>query len=140
MQLIGPIATKICKQCLLEFPVSEFYKHSETKDRLRSECKRCWSVNSNKYHIDNRETILPKRREYHFKTNYNISLHELDLLKEAQQYRCAICNKLEPLVVDHCHISNKLRSLLCAKCNQGLGSFNDNPQTLRDAADYIEAH
>jgi hypothetical protein len=53
---------------------------------------------------------------------------------------CPICQ--EPFIktphVDHDHITGKIRSLLCDSCNKGLGFFKDDPQILRDAADYLE--
>lgn len=56
---------------------------------------------------------------------------------------CAICGTHESqegraLAIDHCHVSGKPRGVLCGRCNKGLGLFYDNPELLRNAADYIE--
>lgn len=59
---------------------------------------------------------------------------------------CACCHtplavlRGKNLVVDHCHETSKIRGLLCHNCNLGLGNFKDDPNILRAAADYIEAH
>lgn len=36
------------------------------------------------------------------------------------------------------HQDNHVRELLCFTCNNGLGSFKDDPVRLRAAAEYIE--
>jgi len=60
--------------------------------------------------------------------------------------RCAICN-IELLgkgqaanapSFDHDHSTGLFRDWLCSRHNRGIGSFNDDPQLLRKAADYIE--
>jgi len=43
-------------------------------------------------------------------------------------------------VVDHDHVSNKVRGLLCGKCNSALGYFEDNPVAMICAAHYILSH
>lgn len=34
------------------------------------------------------------------------------------------------LALDHCHISGKIRGLLCNRCNRGLGFFEQEDPTL----------
>ncbi len=64
----------------------------------------------------------------------------------AQKGVCAICHKtckpvgrkLGRLSVDHDHTTQKVRGLLCGKCNLGLGYFGDSPDTLVNAILYLE--
>lgn len=67
----------------------------------------------------------------------------------AQDGLCAICGKGETdtfkgktkrLSVDHDHATGDIRSLLCARCNRGIGMFLDEPRLLRLAAIYLEQH
>jgi len=46
----------------------------------------------------------------------------------------------EELHIDHCHQTGKIRGLLYRRFNIGLGLFEDNPDLLRAAADYLEKH
>ncbi len=66
-----------------------------------------------------------------------------------QNYVCAICNnpetiidhntkQIKPLAIDHCHQSGKIRGLLCAACNIGIGHLRHNSILLRKAAKYCE--
>lgn len=50
---------------------------------------------------------------------------------------CAVCLKQEKLYVDHCHDSEKIRGLLCVKCNTGLGMLNDSVDMLDAAKRYL---
>ena len=40
--------------------------------------------------------------------------------------------------IDHNHDTEKVRGLLCQKCNQGLGLFKDSAKILRKAAKYLD--
>lgn len=58
---------------------------------------------------------------------------------------CAICReppsgKRNRLCVDHHHDSGMVRSLLCVRCNAGIGSFRENTRHLLSAVDYLVEH
>ena len=40
--------------------------------------------------------------------------------------------------VDHCHTTNKVRGILCAACNFGIGKFKDSTALLYLAIDYLK--
>lgn len=50
---------------------------------------------------------------------------------------CTICGSDSDLVVDHDHKKNKIRGMLCNRCNQGLGQFRDDPDLLEFARIYL---
>lgn len=67
---------------------------------------------------------------------YKISAEEFVALIELQGGHCAICP--EPWeVVDHDHLTGKVRGLLCQLCNRGLGQYGDDPELLMRAAAYL---
>ena len=67
----------------------------------------------------------------------------------AQGGTCALCDATPEsqrakyqtyFHVDHCHDTGRVRGLLCGEHNMLLGRFNDDPDLLRRAADYIDGH
>ena len=64
-----------------------------------------------------------------------------EVLKEikASVKQCVICGVEDALVVDHDHITGKVRGMLCNHCNRGLGHFRDDPMLLEFAAQYLYA-
>ena len=97
-----------------------------------------------------KEWIQAKGRRDHLRRRYNITPQEYETKLASQDYKCAVCGKdaadnkrggkLDPLHIDHCHTSGKLRDLLCYQCNSGLGQFKDNTETLQKAIDYLHKH
>jgi hypothetical protein len=71
---------------------------------------------------------------------YDLSIDRYEQMIEEQDNQCSICSasfdNWQPHV-DHDHDTNELRALLCTKCNTGLGQFQDNPDTLQKAIDYL---
>ena len=47
---------------------------------------------------------------------------------------------LNAVAVDHDHLTNEFRGLLCNGCNKGLGLFRDNIQSLNNAIKYLEGY
>lgn len=87
-------------------------------------------------------------RRWRLPGRYGITLDEYNEMLAKQNEVCAIClgpetrvargGGVQPLSVDHCHATNKVRGLLCNQCNTGLGKFKDSPDFLREAADYLD--
>lgn len=71
-----------------------------------------------------------------------ISRAEFRGIFEAQGLVCAICKRTpatsKATHLDHCHITGRIRGVLCASCNKGLGHFRDDPSLVRTAAHYLE--
>lgn len=104
---------KRCSKCRVELPLEAFARNS-IHDGYQSACRTCRS-------------LIP----------YDITPQEYRQRMERQGGRCAICKRVEKLVVDHCHDTNKVRGLLCVKCNWGLGHFEDKTERLVAAAEYL---
>jgi len=147
-----PIGTeKRCSRCLETKSINEFYK---CKNKYRKLCKNCQrkAVNKEnrkeyikKYNKENERRLQEYRKKWFqknkYRLNYNITSKDVDNMLIKQNYKCAICDR--PLIetkrnIDHNHKTNKVRGLLCAKCNHGLGMFNDDLNLLKKAVFYIK--
>lgn len=78
---------------------------------------------------------------------YKLSEQNLRDMMDIQKGCCAICDEtlVDPNIdrdyhIDHCHTSNNLRNLLCAKCNLALGLFRDDVHILERAIEYLNLH
>jgi len=88
-----------------------------------------------------RERERVRQRESGSRNNYGITLADYDQMLVQQRGGCKICWKppeTKRLCIDHCHATRDVRGLLCGKCNTGLGCFDDDPDLLRRAADYLD--
>lgn len=125
--------TKICNDCRIEKPLTEFGKVSNAKDGRNWYCKSCWSLRNK----ESRERHGGARR-YHLRRRYGVEPEEVVTMIEEQGGRCAICRARSPEHVDHDHQTGVVRGVLCYTCNAGLGSFHDSVEELRRAIEYLE--
>jgi len=140
--------TKICTDCKQELDISNFRPRSNGR-WLRSYCKTCANIRCVNWHRHNRDKSqkmsnryyhenTSKVAQYWLKHRYGISLEQYKLLVEAQDGRCGICQReCKKLHVDHDHITNKIRGLLCFHCNAALGKFGDSIEGLERAIQYL---
>jgi Recombination endonuclease VII len=93
------------------------------------------------------QVIEARRRKYaenppsRLQRMYGISDQDYEAMLARQGGTCAICKTKPPgqkLGVDHCHICNKVRRLLCPGCNLGLGHYKDDPRLTRAATAYLD--
>jgi len=58
------LPTKICGSCLVEKPVNDFRKRSDTPTGLGSDCKDCLKLKRHNHYVDNKEHTLQRTAEY----------------------------------------------------------------------------
>lgn len=76
---------------------------------------------------------------------HGITMQRYRELLAQQGGGCALCGVAKrgwargaDLHIDHCHVTGRVRGLLCGDCNTAIGRFGDDPVKLRRAADYLE--
>lgn len=86
--------------------------------------------------LKNRKRLQHQR----LKRRYGISLKYYEQILQDQGNKCAICVKSRKrgLFVDHCHITNRVRGLLCSNCNSILGMADEDIRLLKRVIYYIE--
>jgi hypothetical protein len=149
---------KKCSKCRIEKPLSEFWIYrkarGKTSGRPFARCKSCLKDQKSAWYAKNSESVATYNRSIrnkypidHLKSRlrrYAMKEDEFVYLIESQENKCAICQiSLDitgRICIDHDYETGKVRSILCNKCNSGLGMFNDIPDLLRKAANYIEMH
>lgn len=90
-------------------------------------------------------TAKEKAKDTRLRREYNVTLDEKNKTLEYQAHVCYICkrkyNKTGGLLIlstDHRHSDGLVRGWLCWQCNKGVAIFQDNPQWLYNASDYLE--
>lgn len=84
--------------------------------------------------------------EKNLRLNYGITENDFLELWENQDGKCMICDtnliprgrKHNCVAIDHNHLTDEIRGLLCRGCNSGIGHFKDNPEVLIAAANYLK--
>ena len=75
---------------------------------------------------------------------FGISADDYRRMLSAQGGVCAVCRRPcatgRRLAVDHCHVTGRVRGLLCSNCNRSAGLLRDDPVLIRALAAYLEAH
>lgn len=129
------------------------YYH-KNRDKIRAQKKIYNQIPKNKlrklkinreYRTKYREQYLSYCRNYHLRTKFGIETTDYEKLLLKQDGRCAICGLLanmqkNPLSVDHCHNTGKIRGLLCTSCNTFLGLFEKHKDCLDKFRNYVLTH
>lgn len=111
---------KQCDVCWAYMPYEKFDKDHTTWDGYDHRCKKCKSS----------ERLL---------RHYGLTMGDYARMRREQENRCAICERDDKdLVIDHDHVTQKVRGLLCTLCNTGLGNFGDNVRGLQRAVNYLK--
>ncbi|KKM25050.1 hypothetical protein LCGC14_1598870 [marine sediment metagenome] len=115
---------KLCCTCKKEKPIDEFNKNKNTKDGYAFRCRLCRKEKEQSLTVGQKQ----RKRAWHLRTNYGMTIEEYSRMFEAQQGCCVICGLHQSeldmsLVVDHDHETGRIRGLLCRNCNCRLGHY-----------------
>jgi hypothetical protein len=95
------------------------------------------------------DTWRRDRRDYQLRRDYGITQADYDRMYAEQEGKCAIClkhfdlhasSRYKKLYVDHAHDMDKVRGLVCMKCNMAIGNFEDSHDNCLRAAQYLMKH
>jgi hypothetical protein len=144
---------KYCPTCKQILNINEF---STTKKGtgIGSHCKECCKIWREKLKKDHPDWQQKRQKKYNsqklawirsgLKRNFGLSYEEYLKILNFQKNKCAICGKTQKenkrmLSVDHDHKTLKLRGIVCANCNHGLGNFKDDITVLTNAIKYLSS-
>ena len=128
---------KICRRCNIPKPLSSFGLHPDTRDGRQSNCLSCGKELTKAFRAK-----TGYRRKRSLQKLYGITIEDYNNMFAAQQGKCAICGRHQSefdriFVVDHDHTTGVVRGLLCSRCNNGLGMFQDSTKLLVEAIRYL---
>ena len=120
--------SKVCCWCLISLPIDRFTSHLSTKDGYQPYCREC-------------------KRWYDLFRLHGITKKAFNELFDKQQGRCANsnCHQLLDLTfwnecnVDHDPVTERVRGLLCRRCNTDLGVVEaDDGKHLKGLQLYLD--
>ena len=141
--------SKVCTKCKVKKDFNLFPKN-------KNQCRSCRTTEASAWAKKNREKVNATRQLRHsdpvthqhdkdlqanatLKAKYGIGLAEYNVMLIAQNGGCKICGnppKSRRLHVDHNHKTNKIRGLLCFRCNNLLVGIH-TVKTARQVLAYL---
>lgn len=126
---------QVCRNCDELKPLDEFTRKRKDGDERIARCRTCVRA----YGQATRERNLARAAM----RNYGLTPEEYAALMADR--RCHVCGTTKHqsgrrLHIDHCHVTQKVRGLLCHACNTALGLVNDDPDRLKALIHYLELH
>jgi len=102
-----------------------------------------WASNGNC--VECNAHTAKKRKEYtkwkRVEKIYGLSKSQVEEMISNQNNTCLICEtnfNEKNMHIDHCHKTNKVRALLCSKCNQAIGLLDEDDGRFERAAKYLK--
>lgn len=95
---------------------------------------------------ENPEQEKLNRRKWFIKHKFGITPEMREAMIISQDFKCAICFKeildinSSDWAIDHNHLTDKLRQMLCRPCNSAIGLLKEDVLIFTSAIRYIERH
>lgn len=63
------------------------------------------------------------KKEHNLVNRYGLTELEVETILNRQGGKCALYDQTKSLVIDHDHLTGRVRGLLCYRCNNALGGY-----------------
>jgi hypothetical protein len=118
---------KICARCNNDLAIDSFHRRRDRIDGRESCCKTCRV-----------ESVTRRKLKY----LYGLYPEDVKALIADQGGLCAICQRVlsvnsKQVHVDHDHATNRVRGILCHRCNLALGLLDDDANVVKAALEYL---
>lgn len=77
-----------------------------------------------------------KGLEFSRRSRYGLEPEDYKRLQDLFDGKCGICKQETKLAIDHCHVTMRVRGLLCRSCNLALGLY-EKLQQAGDVQGYL---
>ena len=84
-----------------------------------------------------RSEVAERRWSQRIQRTYGVGPEDFYKILDSQCGRCAICGEITALSIDHCHVTGRVRGLLCLKCNNAIGLLCESQKIIRNAGKYL---
>lgn len=108
-----------CFQCRVVKSFDDFYNRGGGEKGKRQPCKDCsyWNTTTRQY---------------------KLTLSQAKKLRSRRT--CSICKSKSNLVIDHNHVTGKVRAVICHSCNMVLGFCKEDISLLEKIKEYLIKH
>lgn len=143
-----------CPKCKIEKSIEQFSKNNRRKSGYDCYCKKCRAIATKDYRTTSQgkkyqlqykvsEKCKFTKRKSFLKIAYNLTPEQHKEMYIKQNGCCAICNTSVPydeIDTDHNHTTNKVRELLCRRCNLIAGLIETNSDLIDKIIGYLAKH
>ena len=142
-----------CKECQNHSKLEWSRLHSGKVEEITRRFRDKDRVAYNAYHRNwkrqrRADGKLPIDKRYRIRKVCDLTIEQEDRILNWSGGNCPVCGVYmkergaggDKANIDHDHITNKFRDLICGSCNWMLGAAKDNETTLLNAVEYLRRH
>jgi len=142
-------ATLSCRECGAAKAADSFGKNWTTVSGRNSECLECSRLRDRARYARDSNKRKAQAKWGAVKQKFGLTKEQWQTIFHEQDGLCAICcddlnavpegrKDKRTACIDHDHRTGRVRGLLCARCNQGIGLLREDDRILARAIEYLE--
>lgn len=140
-----------CRKCCNKIQEEGRIKNEDRK-KYKREQNRLWNQKNRekvsqqaylrylKKKAENPEFFKEKGRINYYKKTFGITPEQAQEIINKENGICPICKQESKLVLDHNHITGKIRKAICHHCNAGIGFLKESEKIMLAAIEYLKEH